>query len=89
MWIDYMRVGLAGVPVRSLPQPPGLVTVRIDPETGLLASGNHPKAIFETFRVENVPQQRVETTLAPALPTAGGVMAAPASQDSGVPEELF
>ncbi|HIE33050.1 MAG TPA: PBP1A family penicillin-binding protein, partial [Thermodesulfobacteriaceae bacterium] len=55
MWIDYMREALKGLPSRPLERPPGLVTVRIDPKTGLLAPAGHPKAIFETFRVENVP----------------------------------
>jgi penicillin-binding protein 1A len=37
-----------------------MVTVRIDPKTGKLASPNNPDAIFEIFRVENVPQETEE-----------------------------
>jgi len=55
MWIDYMRVALAGVPESSLAQPPGLMTARIDPVTGMSASANNPNAIFEYFRADNVP----------------------------------
>lgn len=57
MWIDYMRVALDGVAVSKQDPPEGLVTVRIDPVTGMLASSTQADAIFETFREENVPQQ--------------------------------
>ena len=57
MWIDFMKVALKDLPEKSLERPPGLVTVRIDPVTGLLAGTDNPKAIFETFRVEDVPRQ--------------------------------
>ncbi|WP_279243774.1 penicillin-binding protein 1A [Candidatus Litorirhabdus singularis] len=55
IWIDYMRVALRDS--RDLPReiPPGIVNVRIDPETGLLAKPGQAKAMFEFFRVEQVP----------------------------------
>lgn len=55
IWIDYMRVALAGKPVVNLPQPPGIVTVKIDPATGLRARPGQPDAIFEFFKEENQP----------------------------------
>ncbi len=55
MWIYYMDEALKGTPEKPLERPPGLVTVRIDPENGLLAESNHPGAIFETFRSEYAP----------------------------------
>jgi penicillin-binding protein 1A len=55
IWIDYMRVALKDSPEHTLKQPDGMVTVRIDPDTGLLASSENPRAIFETFRAEDVP----------------------------------
>jgi penicillin-binding protein 1A len=57
MWIDYMAVALDGVEVKKQQPPPGLVTVRIDPSTGLLAGSGQSDAVFETFREEYVPQQ--------------------------------
>jgi len=85
MWIDYMRTALKDLPVKPLKQPTGLVTVRIDPVTGLLAGADNPDAIFETFRVENVPQQHAETV------TGSGAAGeeTPRAQDGGVTEELF
>lgn len=58
-WIDFMRVALDGTPEITPERPPGLVTVRIDPQTGLLAGAGQSDAIFETF---------VEGTLPAALP---------------------
>jgi len=55
MWIYYMKDALEGTPEKPLERPPGLVTVRIDPENGLLAESNQPGAIFETFRSEYAP----------------------------------
>ncbi len=55
-WTGFMRAALAGVPVERHPLPEGLVTVRIDPATGLLAAPGQADAVFETFRVENVPR---------------------------------
>jgi penicillin-binding protein 1A len=84
MWIDFMRVALDGMPEEALPQPDGLVTVRIDPESGLRASASQPGAVFETFRSENVPRQGlVETATSPG----STVPATPES--SGVTEQLF
>lgn len=86
MWIEFMRTALKGLPVIVPEQPPGLVTVRIDPETGLLAKAGHPNAIFETFRQENIPQRQTEESQ-----SSEGLdgSAAETSVDSGVPEELF
>ncbi len=55
IWIDYMGTALDGVP-ESLPtQPPGIVTMRIDPETGAPAAANQENAIFEFFLAEHAP----------------------------------
>jgi penicillin-binding protein 1A len=56
LWIDFMGPALAGSEPSRVPQPPGLVTVRISAETGELARAGEPGAIFETFRVGNVPE---------------------------------
>ena len=83
MWIDFMRVALDGVPQEILAQPDGLVTVRIDSESGMLASASQPGAVFETFRSQNVPRQSlVETSTSPgSTPTS--------TPESGVTEQLF
>ena len=40
---------------RSLPRPNGIVSVKIDPETGLRTTPSDPDGIFEIFRAERVP----------------------------------
>ncbi|VAX12105.1 Multimodular transpeptidase-transglycosylase [hydrothermal vent metagenome] len=60
MWISYMRAALQGRPETPLEQPQGIVSVRIDPETGELADANQADAIFEYFRSENVPKRQTD-----------------------------
>ncbi len=56
IWIDYMREALKSSTDEPQPLPAGLVNVRIDPDTGLLAAPGQSNAIFEYFREEHVPQ---------------------------------
>lgn len=57
MWIDFMKVALEGLPEAPLELPVDMVTVRIDPETGLLARPDAPDAIYETFREQYAPDR--------------------------------
>ena len=62
MWIDYMREALHGRPEASMKQPEGMVSARIDATTGQFTSADNPNAIFELFRVEDVPQTGIQPT---------------------------
>jgi penicillin-binding protein 1A len=55
IWMHYMREALKGVPQERRPMPDGLVTLRIQPDTGMLASGENPDAILETFMTDHLP----------------------------------
>ena len=55
MWINFMQKALLGQPEARLKKPLGMVTVKIDRKTGLLARPGSPKAVSETFRSEYVP----------------------------------
>jgi len=77
MWIDYMREALKGIKEVVQQPPEGLVTVRIDPVTGLLARSGQQDAIFETFMEDSVPTRTSDTAAVEGLPGAGG---APADQ---------
>ena len=57
IWIDYMAQALQGIPAATLPQPPGLVTVRIDSKTGLRLPSGQAGGLFELFLPENVPER--------------------------------
>jgi len=61
MWINYMREALKGVEEKQFERPSGLVTVRIDPETGLAVSAGNPDGIFEVFPADNVPQSMADS----------------------------
>ncbi len=55
MWMDYMREALKDVPETERPRPPGLVDIRIDRNTGMLAAGGDPDAIMEVVQDDHVP----------------------------------
>ena len=57
MWITYMRQALKDSPETRLQQPAGIISVRIDPETGLLAGADTPNAMFEVFREKFAPKK--------------------------------
>lgn len=57
MWIDFMKVALKGLPDTPQEQPVDMVTVRIEPKTGLLARPESTDAIYETFREQYVPTE--------------------------------
>jgi penicillin-binding protein 1A len=84
MWIYYMREALKGLPEKSIKRPPGLVTVRIDPDTGLLANAGSPNGIFETFREEHVPQRMMEESVNVDLTGSSG-----GTPSEEIPEQLF
>ncbi len=57
IWIRFMKEALRDVPEETLEQPEDLVTVRIDPTTGLRVPAGYPDAVFETFRAEYLPRK--------------------------------
>ncbi|MEP1592948.1 MAG: peptidase, partial [Halieaceae bacterium] len=57
IWIEFMRAALQDSVEQEPELPPGIVHVKIDPDTGLLAAPGQRNAIFEYFREEHVPDQ--------------------------------
>ena len=57
IWIDYMKLALENKAPAHMKRPTGLITARINPVTGKLASPEDSDAIFEIFRNENAPTQ--------------------------------
>lgn len=55
IWVEFMREALAGTPETQFEPPANIVTVKIDPETGMRVRGNQPGAIFEVFKNNRVP----------------------------------
>jgi penicillin-binding protein 1A len=87
MWISYMQLALDGMPENLQEQPDGLVTIRIDAETGERADINTAKSLFEVFRVEDAPQQKA-VAKSNSGSTDGIVVSAPETEDEIV-EDIF
>ncbi len=54
-----MHEALAGAARHGVPVPEGIVSVRISPQTGLLASSDNPNGIMEKFIEGNLPKSEV------------------------------
>jgi penicillin-binding protein 1A len=87
MWIDFMKVALDGQPENLQEQPGGLVTIRVDAETGKPADINSANSLFEVFRVENAPQQK-EVVKSKTAGSDGAVITVPETEDEIV-EDIF
>jgi penicillin-binding protein 1A len=57
IWIDFMDAVLADEPVNDFVLPDGVVRVRIDGQSGRLASHNCPKAVTMVFKKGTEPKQ--------------------------------
>jgi penicillin-binding protein 1A len=68
IWVDFMRAAHARRPVTQFPRPAGIVSVAVDPSTGLLAYPGQADAIEEEFLEGTAP---TETALADAGVEAG------------------
>ena len=79
IWMDFMGAALAGAPERQLPRPPGIVSVRIDPATGLRIQPGQSGFEEELFLREAVPP----AGMPPAESGQGR------SQGDAIPEDLF
>ena len=80
IWIDFMKVALAGKPEKFLKRPKGLVNVKINAETGELATDKDKATLFEIFRSENAPVAKAGVN---KVPTAN------VDKNAPIPEQLF
>jgi penicillin-binding protein 1A len=56
IWIAFMEQALAGQPEVVRAQPAGLVTTKINPDTGNRAEAGEPDTVFEYFKAGNGPE---------------------------------
>lgn len=56
IWMDFMRTALDGVPEYWPLRPDGLVDVRVEADSGLLAAPDSVDGLFEIVQVEHVPR---------------------------------
>ena len=83
IWMSYMSVALKDKPAHLLPEPPGILTLRVDPITGRAASPGNANAYFELFKSEDSPPSMGE--LDPSQSTLGS----PLPADETAPIDLF
>ena len=86
MWIIFMEEAVGGSDETVLEQPEGLVSVRIDPASGQRVPANFPEAIFESFRIDNVPEDLI---FEPSEDPFDGETFITKESSGGVTEELF
>ena len=79
IWIDFMAEALQDVPEEPRQQPNKMIEVRINKDTGLLASQEDTNSMFELFREEMAP-----TEISPPSPSQ-----TPGSNQEVAPEEVF
>lgn len=57
MWLSYMKEALQGLPVNLEEQPEGMVSVRIDADTGERATEGSRNTRFEIFKIGSAPAE--------------------------------
>jgi len=57
IWISFMKTAESGRPAVDFPRPPGIVTVRIDPVTGLLAAPELGEGVEEEYLDGTAPTE--------------------------------
>ncbi|HSW69246.1 MAG TPA: penicillin-binding protein 1A [Gammaproteobacteria bacterium] len=86
IWMEFMQMALKGRPDRPLEQPPGIVSVKIDPLTGKRSLANDPVAQFEYFMTPYVPDDDSKPAASPAelASTPAMAPAATTTEDGGL-----
>jgi penicillin-binding protein 1A len=69
-WTYFMKQALEGTARHGVPIPDGIVSVRISPKTGLLASSDDPNGIMEKFIEGNLPKAELYEGQNPNSPEA-------------------
>jgi len=86
-WVHFMRTALQYFPEDNPPaMPAGMLTIRIDPESGKLASTSQTNAIFEIFRADHAPTERA---MPPGLPVQPQGNPQAEASTAGTNNELF
>ena len=83
IWISYMGAALKDKPSHLLPEPEGLLTLRVDPHSGRTATPDTPDAYFELFKSEDSPPPMGEFDPGMSIPGS------PLPADEAAPLDLF
>ncbi|MHB1057345.1 MAG: penicillin-binding protein 1A [Rhodanobacter sp.] len=58
IWMEYTGAALKGLPLDTLPMPPGISTVLINRQSGLPTAPGDPDSMNEMFKVEDIDRLR-------------------------------
>ncbi|MDO8697591.1 MAG: penicillin-binding transpeptidase domain-containing protein, partial [Pseudomonas sp.] len=83
IWMNYMSAALKDKPAHMLPEPPGILSLRIDPLTGRTAAPGAENAYFELFKSEDSPPAMSELDPSQSAPSS------PLPEDEATPIDLF
>ena len=87
IWIEFARIALAGAPESQMPMPEGIISVRIDPESGCPARAGQRNAIFEVFRDDQVPECEFVDEIPDIFNDAAGIDPEPDEETEENPDE--
>ncbi len=85
IWMEYMRIALDGTAENTLPMPEGIITLRVDHETGLLVNQDSNQGIEESFREQFAPTKSVDVDTQITFQQEGGEP----DKIIEIPEQLF
>lgn len=88
IWIEFLRVALAGVAENQMPMPDGLTTVRIGRDTGCPAIHGQSNVTFEVFRVDHIPECESAEAPPDVFNDATGIDDSPGDALSAVPGDV-
>lgn len=88
IWIEFLRVALAGVAENQMPMPDGLTTVRIGRDTGCPAIHGQSNVTFEVFRVDHIPECESAEAPPDVFNDATGIDDSPGDAPSAVPGDV-
>lgn len=85
IWMSYMSVALKDKPEHLQPEPPGILSLRIDPRSGRAAAPGANDAYFEVFKSEDTPPPSSE------MDGYGSIPGSPLPEDESgsAPMDLF
>jgi len=89
IWIEFVRIALRDVPENQMPTPEGIISVRIDRETGCPARAGQGNAVFEVFRESHVPDCEVIDDTPRIFNDASGIDPEPEEDPEEDSESIF
>ncbi len=87
IWIDFMDIALDGVPEHQMDMPEGIVSQRIDRQTGCPARAGQSNTMFEVFRVGHVPDCEQLELVDDPFNNAAGIDPEPEEEEPGAETE--